>query len=87
MITPLHLRITAVSTLLNEPTHGLRHWEREFAFWLRIERSKSGHRVYSQKNIERLREIQRLLREELLTTAGARKRMRADMAPLKAHGS
>lgn len=69
-----YFRIGEVTELLGENDHTLRFWEQEFR--VRVERSKCGQRIYSRKTVELLIRIRRLLRVELYTIAGAKRRLR-----------
>jgi DNA-binding transcriptional MerR regulator len=69
-------RIGDVARLLNETPVTLRWWEVEFAQWLKLEHSKSGQRVYTSQTFSTMAEIQRLLRVELYTAAGAKRQLR-----------
>lgn len=52
----------------------LRYWETEFPE-LAPRKSKGGQRVYEQKDIDKILQIKKMLYEEGLTIAGARKRL------------
>ena len=54
----------------------LRYWEREFS-QLRPQKNRAGNRVYADKDLEVLRVIKRLLREERYTVAGAKEHLRS----------
>ena len=49
----------------------MRYWEREFS-QLRPQKNRAGNRVYTRRDLAILRVIQRLLRDERYTVAGAR---------------
>lgn len=70
----LFYRIGEVSRLTGLPPHVLRYWETEFPV-LRPEKQRSGHRLYSDKDLDNILLIKRLLYEEGYTIAGARKRL------------
>lgn len=57
----------------------LRYWETEFPA-LSPDKSKSGQRVYSEKELDIIRRIKQLLYEEGYTIAGAKKRLEAELA-------
>jgi DNA-binding transcriptional MerR regulator len=71
-----YYRIGDVGRLLNESTVTVRWWQEEFGAFLRVMRSGSEQRVYSSRALETLREIQRLLRIEMYTAAGAKRQLR-----------
>lgn len=68
-------RIGEVATLLGVRPSVLRFWETEFKS-VRPQKSRSGQRLYTRANVERLVEIRRLLYELKFTIAGARRRLR-----------
>ena len=57
----------------------LRYWETEFPS-LSPNKSKSGQRVYSEKELEVIRRIKQLLYDEGYTIAGAKKKLEAELA-------
>ncbi len=61
----------------SEPT--IRYWEKNFHD-LKPRKSAGGTRSYSKENIETLKRIQFLLRDQKLTIAGAQKRLRNKFA-------
>jgi DNA-binding transcriptional MerR regulator len=74
-IQRLYYSITEVSKILGEEQHVLRYWEREFP-QLRPQKNRAGNRVYAEKDLDVLRVIKRLLREERYTVAGAKEHLR-----------
>ena len=56
----------------------LRYWETEFSF-LSPGKSKSGQRVYTDKELALIRRIKSLLYDEGYTIAGAKKRLEAEL--------
>jgi DNA-binding transcriptional MerR regulator len=71
-IDKLYYSISEVAEMLEVEAHVLRYWESEFTH-LRPKKNKAGRRVYRESDIELLRVIQRLLKEERYTVEGARK--------------
>ena len=67
-------RIGEAARLLGVKTYVLRFWEGEFE---EIEpvRTESGQRLYTEENLEVIREIKRLLYDEGLTIEGAKRRL------------
>ncbi|MFV0423316.1 MerR family transcriptional regulator [Oleidesulfovibrio sp.] len=65
-------RIGEAARLLNLKTYVLRFWETEFP-QLVPERAESGQRLYTERNIELLKQIRYMLHEQGLTIEGARK--------------
>lgn len=71
------VRIGDLARQLNEPEHTIRFWEDEFAPQTQgVRRSKGDQRVYPPQAAELFVEIQRLLRVELYTIAGAKRQLR-----------
>ena len=71
----VYFRIGEVARLLGVATHVLRFWETEFAL-VRPQKSASGQRVYTRRDVEHLATIKRLLRDERYTLEGARRYLR-----------
>lgn len=57
----------------------LRYWETEFPA-LNPNKSRSGQRVYAEKELDIIRRIKELLYEEGYTIAGAKKRLETELA-------
>ena len=53
----------------------LRYWEQEFKELKPIRRRKGSHRLYGDRDIDTVRSIRHLLKEEGLSIAGARRRL------------
>jgi len=70
----LFFRIGEVCKIVDIEPFVLRFWETEFPN-LAPEKSKSGHRVYKRKDIEKVLRIKELLYERGYTIAGARKQL------------
>lgn len=73
-LTKLYYRIGEVADRLGVEEHVIRYWEHQFRS-IRPQRSPKNQRMYSRKNVEDLERVRDLLRDEGLTTAGARKRL------------
>jgi len=56
----------------------LRYWETEFPF-LQPEKSRSGQRVYSERELDIVRRIKELLYDEGYTIAGAKKKLEGEL--------
>lgn len=70
----LFYRIGEVADLLKVNTSVLRFWETQFEH-LRPQKTKTGQRLYSRKDLELAKQIQQLLYHEKLTIAGAKARI------------
>jgi len=64
-------RIRTVSALTGVPARRLRNWETEYAL-LRPARTKGGHRLYSIRDVKRIRDIRRLTKEEGMSLQAVR---------------
>jgi len=69
-----YFRIGEVSELLKVEPHVLRYWESEFPV-IRPVKSKSGHRVYTRRDVDSLHHIRHLLHVEKYSVKGAKKRL------------
>src|SRR6476661_6604064 len=75
----LYYKIGEACKALGIQPYVLRYWETEFPA-LPPSKSRSGQRVYSEKELEIIRRIKELLYEEGYTIAGAKKKLEAEMA-------
>lgn len=71
----LYFKIGEVGTITGVEPYVLRYWESEFKT-IKPSRTQSKQRIYRKRDVEIILEIKRLLYEEKLTIAGARKRLR-----------
>lgn len=69
-----YFKIGEVAEILDLEHYVLRYWESEFPR-LTPRRTKSGQRLYHRSDVQLLLEIKRLLYDEKLTIAGAKKRL------------
>src|SRR5919202_1354526 len=76
----LYYKIGEACKALGIQPYVLRYWETEFPA-LSPSKSRSGQRVYSEKELEIIRRIKELLYEEGYTIAGAKKKLEAGLAP------
>lgn len=67
-------RIGEAARLIGVKTYVLRFWEGEFDEIEPI-RTESGQRLYTEENLEFIREIKRLLYDEGLTIDGAKRKL------------
>jgi DNA-binding transcriptional MerR regulator len=67
----LYFRIGEVARELGVKPHVIRFWEKEFK--LRPKKSATNQRIFSHRDVERLRAIKHLLKDEHYTIEGARK--------------
>ncbi len=83
-IKKLYYSITEAAKIVAEEQHVLRYWEREFS-QLRPQKNRAGNRIYSARDMAVLMLIQRLLREERYTVAGAKEFLRQNGLPDDLH--
>lgn len=72
-------RIGEVSRIVGVQPHVLRYWESEFRT-IRPEKSSTGQRVYSRRDVEKLLTVKDLLKNQGFSIAGARRRLNASSA-------
>ncbi len=70
----LYFKIGEVSEITGVKPYVLRYWETEFNI-IEPVKAKSKHRLYRKKDIEAVMMIKKLLYEDKLTIAGARKKL------------
>lgn len=70
-IKKLYYSIGEAAEMLGEEPHVLRYWETEFK-QLAPKKNRAGNRVYTEHDLEVLREIHGLLRVDKFTIEGAR---------------
>jgi DNA-binding transcriptional MerR regulator len=75
----LYYKIGEACKLLDVQPYVLRYWETEFPV-LSPAKSRSGQRVYNEKELAIIRRIKELLYDEGYTIAGAKKKLDADLA-------
>jgi len=81
--TKLYYKIGEACKALDIQPYVLRYWETEFPS-LSPTKSKSGQRVYTDREIEVIRRIKQLLYDEGYTIAGAKKKLEVELAELLA---
>jgi len=70
----LYYRIGEVADIVGVEPHVLRYWETEFRS-VRPQKSRSGQRVYSRRDVDKLIRFRDLLYAQGFTIAGARKKL------------
>lgn len=75
----LFYKIGEACKVLDIQPYVLRYWETEFPA-LAPTKSRSGQRVYSEKELAIIRRIKQLLYDEGYTIAGAKKKLEAELA-------
>lgn len=66
--------IGEVAEILNTSTSQLRYWSGEFS--LNVRKNRKGDRLFQKEDLEKLKQIQRLLKDEGYTIDGAKKRLK-----------
>jgi DNA-binding transcriptional MerR regulator len=74
----LYYKIGEACKMVGIQPYVLRYWETEFPA-LNPGKSKSGQRVYGERELALIRRIQQLLYEEGYTIAGAKKKLEAEI--------
>ncbi|MFY9821949.1 MAG: MerR family transcriptional regulator [Thermoanaerobaculia bacterium] len=75
----LYYKIGEACKALGIQPYVLRYWETEFPA-LTPSKSRSGQRVYSEKELEIIRRIKELLYDEGYTIAGAKKKLEVELS-------
>ena len=70
-IQKLYYSISEVAELVDLEAHVLRYWEGEFD-QLKPRKNRAGRRVYTDDDVETVRRIKELVRDEKYTLEGAR---------------
>ena len=76
-IRKLYYSIREVAELTELKPHVLRYWESEFP-GLAPKKNRAGNRAYTERDIEIVRRIQTLLRDDKYTLEGARQVLESD---------
>ncbi len=67
----LYYSISEISKIVDEESHILRYWEKEFSE-LRPKKNKGGNRIYSENDVKTILTIQKLIRDEKLSLKDAK---------------
>lgn len=70
----LYYSISEISKLIDEEQHILRYWEKEFAA-LKPRKNRAGNRVYSERDLQIIKSIKILIRDEKLSLKGAKEQL------------
>ena len=79
MAKKLYYKIGEACKILDIQPYVLRYWEKEFPL-LSPTKSRSGQRVYNERELGIIRRIKELLYEEGYTIAGAKKKLESELA-------
>ena len=80
----LYYSIREVSEMLGVAEHTLRFWEKEIST-LNPKKTVSGVRQYTEEDIEQIRLIQHLVKDQGLTIKAARKRLKTSKKKVVEH--
>jgi len=78
----LYYRIGEVADIAGVKPHVLRYWESEFGF-LSPAKNEGNQRLYTQRDLEKVLAIKKLLYQDRFTIAGAKKRFRQEWKKAK----
>ena len=67
--------IGEVAEALNENVSAVRYWSNYFEKWIKPQRNAKGNRLYHPEDVETLRQVQFLLKNQGLTLEGAAQRL------------
>ncbi|MFA7627146.1 MAG: MerR family transcriptional regulator [Candidatus Kapaibacterium sp.] len=71
----LYYSISEVSKLVDEEQHILRYWEKEFGE-IKPRKNRAGNRVYSIRDLNVIKTVKKLLRDEKLSLKGAKEKIK-----------
>ncbi len=72
----LYYSISEVSKLVDEESHILRYWEKEFSE-LKPKKNNGGNRMYSENDLKTIISIQKLIRDEKLSLKDAKAKIKS----------
>ena len=78
----LYYRLGEVAEIAGVKDHVLRYWEAEFGV-LATQKDEGSERLYTQRDLERVLSIKKLLVEERHSVASAKKRLRDEWGKAK----
>ncbi len=82
MSTKLLYSIGEVSQMLGQETSAVRYWSKYFSRYIRPERNAKGNRLFHPEDVDCLKTIQFLLKEQGMTLDGVSRRLAADRGGL-----
>jgi DNA-binding transcriptional MerR regulator len=80
-ITKLYYTIGEVAEMFEVNTSLIRFWEKEFSV-LKPKKNKKGNRLFTAKDIENIRRIYQLVKEQGYTLEGAKAQLKGGKAEL-----
>lgn len=82
-MSKLFYTIGETAGILSENVSLVRYWSEYFAKFLKTSRTTRGDRRYTPEDIETLKQIHFLVKEQGLTLDGAARQLTADKAPVE----
>lgn len=79
----LYYTIGETAAMLSEESSTIRFWTNTFSRHIRPERNAKGNRLYRSKDIDNLKLVQHLVREEGMTLDGVARRLDMDKDTLE----
>lgn len=76
VLDKLYYTIGEVAEMLNTSSSQLRYWSGEFN--LNVRKNRKGDRLFQKSDLEKLKNIQVLLKDEGYTIEGAKKKLKSD---------
>ena len=70
--------IGEVAQMLGESTSAVRYWSNYFEKWIKPQRNAKGNRLYHPEDVDTLRQVQFLLKNQGLTLEGTVQRLTED---------
>lgn len=74
----LYYTIGEVSKILDENPSAVRFWSNTFSKYVKPKRNAKGNRLYTKEDVETLKQIHLLVKEQGMTLEGAANRLAAD---------
>ncbi len=72
----IYYRIKELANAFDVNTSLIRFWEKEFSFLLKPKKNAKGERLFTKKDVENLKLIYHLVKENGYTLDGAKKKLR-----------
>jgi DNA-binding transcriptional MerR regulator len=82
----MYYSISEACAMTGVEPHALRYWEKEFSL-LRPKKNSGGRRAYTEKDIEAILRIKRMLEEEKYTLQGAKDKLSDERRERRAGGN
>ncbi len=70
----LYYSISEVSKVVDEEQHILRYWEKQFDL-IKPRKNRAGNRIYSERDLNVIKTIKKLIREEKLSLIGTKEHL------------